>query len=239
MSAPEPCPLPLSPLVTLLQRYVPPAVPALPGRRNHLRGGVLVPLIDDGKPTCLMTVRALHLRQHAGEVCFPGGRPEPDDADLAATAAREAAEELGLQSPPAVGRLAEMPLYTSDWRICPFVALLNDDRCAPDPAEVHAVLRVDLGALLRLPATLGVRWPLPPGYAADHIFSPIFAVPDENNVERLIYGGTAHSLYELLQLLAKASGLPMPAERAEGWTWTAAGPIRSDGGQAASGSAST
>jgi 8-oxo-dGTP pyrophosphatase MutT (NUDIX family) len=226
-SAPT-APLHLDPLIALLQRYVPPVIPALPGRRNHLRGGVLVPLLDDGRPSCLMTVRALHLRQHAGEVCFPGGRPEDADADLAATALRETAEELGLRCPPPVGRLAEMPLYTSDWRICPFVSVLAEARWTPDPAEVHAVLQVDLGALLRLPATEGVRWPLPPGYPVDHIFSPIFAVPDETGVERLIYGGTAHALYELLQLLARAHRRPMPPERPRGWAWTPTGPVRTE-----------
>lgn len=223
----EAAPLALAPLLALLARYEPPLVPALPGRRNHLRGGVLVPLLDDGGPTCVLTVRALHLRQHAGEVCFPGGRPEQADADLAATALREAAEELGITSPAPVGRLAEMPLYTSDWRICPFVSVLPEARWAPDPAEVHAVLRVNLGELLRRPQTTGIRWPLPPGYPVDHIFSPIFPVPDEDGVERLIYGGTAHSLYELLQLLARAHRLAMPAETPTGWTWTAAGPQRS------------
>ena len=124
----------LDALAATLAAYTPPQVPALPGRTNHLRGGVLAPLVAGGGGlTLLLTVRALHLRSHAGEVSYPGGQPSPEDADLTATALREAHEELGLRTARLLGKLSEMPLGTSDWRICPTVAQVNPAELRPDP----------------------------------------------------------------------------------------------------------
>ena len=68
--------------------------PALPGRTNHLEAGVLVPLVWSDQPTILAILRAADLRRHANEVAFPGGKPEPEDSDIVATALREAGNRL-------------------------------------------------------------------------------------------------------------------------------------------------
>lgn len=217
----------LDALAATLAAYTPPQVPALPGRTNHLRGGVLAPLVADGGGlVLLLTVRALHLRSHAGEVSYPGGQPSPEDADLTATALREAHEELGLRTARLLGRLSEMPLGTSDWRICPTVAQVDPAELRPDPGEVHSLLRLPLGALLDADAIEGVRFPLPPSYGVDSIFSPIFEGVDDNGDQRRVYGGTAHSVLELLGLVAQALGRPLPPERVGGWSWGPKGPRR-------------
>ena len=60
---------------------------------------VLVPLFlpaQDQPPSVVLTRRRADLRRHAGEISFPGGRRDPEDADLRETALREAEEEIGL-----------------------------------------------------------------------------------------------------------------------------------------------
>ena len=57
---------------------------------------VLVAITDRAEPGVILTVRREHLRNHAGQISFPGGRVDPEDADVAAAALREAHEEIGL-----------------------------------------------------------------------------------------------------------------------------------------------
>src|SRR5829696_10398579 len=67
----------------------------VPGAKQ---AAVLVPLFPDaaGELHAVFTERRAELRRHAGEISFPGGRREPQDADLLATALRETHEEIGL-----------------------------------------------------------------------------------------------------------------------------------------------
>ncbi|MBU1236109.1 MAG: CoA pyrophosphatase [Gammaproteobacteria bacterium] len=85
----------------LRQRFAAAPAPALrselPESEQLVPAAVLVPIVlRPAALTVLLTQRTAHLRDHAGQVSFPGGRCEPDDADAAATALREAQEEIGL-----------------------------------------------------------------------------------------------------------------------------------------------
>ena len=185
-------------------------VPALPGRRNDLRAGVLVPLVWEPDPVVLLTLRGSHLRRHAGEVSFPGGSPDPLDADLQATALREAHEELGIENAEVLGRLSSMPLYTSEFRLVPFVAAVEGGELKPDPQEVAAVLRVPIRGLLEPPQQPAIPW----SDGEQVHLSPVFMVEDY-----AVYGGTAHTLWELLQVLAPLFGRAMPMLIATGLDW--------------------
>lgn len=189
---------------TALQRHVPQEYPPFPGRTNHRRAAILIPLqfLPDGDARCLLIRRASHLRDHAGEVGFPGGKPEPDDASMAETALRETEEELGLPRThlQLLGRLSSFPLFTSDYRLEPYVAVLPADaRLSPSPAEVAALHMLSLRALFAQPFThaLPFRW------EGRDVLAPIFALQP-----RPLYGGSAYALWELLTLL----GAPPPLQ---------------------------
>jgi 8-oxo-dGTP pyrophosphatase MutT (NUDIX family) len=112
---------------------------------------VLVPVVDhpDG-PRLLLTERAGHLRRHAGQISFPGGRLEPGDADVAAAALRETEEETGIsaQFVKPLGFLSDHVVQTG-YRITPVVALVQPGfALIPDRAEVADVFVVPLRVVL-------------------------------------------------------------------------------------------
>jgi len=185
--------------------------PALPGRTNHLSAGVLIPIVWADSPYAIATVRSATLRHHANEVCFPGGRPDAADTDLLATALREAHEELGIRDARVLGELSSVPLYTSDYRLHPFVALVADDALAPNGDEVSEVLRFSLQEELEREAILAISW------TAGHLegLSPLFF-----SGEHIMYGATAHAFHELLHVAAEASGRNAPPLRESHYRWS-------------------
>ena len=124
-------------LAVALARYEKRQIPPLPGRTNHRHAGILLPLRWQGDTIQLVaTRRTSHLRDHAGEVVFPGGKPDPTDADLTATALREAHEELGIHRAQVLGSLSAIPLFTSDFRLFPTVARIDDAPCGLIPPRL-------------------------------------------------------------------------------------------------------
>jgi 8-oxo-dGTP pyrophosphatase MutT (NUDIX family) len=114
---------------------------------------VLVPLFLDAsseEPHVVFTKRRADLRRHAGEISFPGGRRDPEDADLKDTALRETEEEIGLPR-VAVSLLGELPptsTIATNYLIHPFVGLISAGRrWRASPLEVDAVLELPLRAL--------------------------------------------------------------------------------------------
>jgi 8-oxo-dGTP pyrophosphatase MutT (NUDIX family) len=113
---------------------------------------VLVPLVEhaDGALHVLLTQRTAHLKAHAGQISFPGGRAEPTDADAVATALREAQEEVGLE-PARVQVIGALPAYTTitAFRVTPVVGLLSAPYALRiDPFEVAEAFEVPLAWLM-------------------------------------------------------------------------------------------
>jgi 8-oxo-dGTP pyrophosphatase MutT (NUDIX family) len=119
-----------------------------PSSGEQVPAAVLVALFEhEGELRVVLTRRRSDLRRHAGEVSFPGGRFEPGDGDLRATALREAQEEVGLQSEQVtlVGGLERTSTFVTNYVIHPFVGLFaGERRWELSPLEVDAVLEPSL-----------------------------------------------------------------------------------------------
>ena len=120
--------------------------------RNVRQAAVLLPVVCRPEPTLLLTRRADTLRKHAGQVAFPGGSADPDDASLIATALREAHEEVGI--PPASVRVLGMlgPVESSTgFQVTPVVGLIPPETpLVPNAEEVADIFEMPLQEALRL-----------------------------------------------------------------------------------------
>ena len=115
---------------------------------------VLAPLFErDGEAHVLLVRRAQGMRDHSGQVAFPGGKQDPEDESLLATALREAEEEIGL--PPGevdvLGALDDFPTITG-YVITPYIGWIREDvALTPNAAEVARVFASPLRAFLEEP----------------------------------------------------------------------------------------
>lgn len=114
---------------------------------------------DRGPGVCLIHRAERVGDRWSGQMALPGGKRERADADLAATAAREAREEVGLALPAPIGRLAELQGRARKARVATYVyALGGQPGLTPQPSEVQDARWVPLGALLDPQAARWQRW---------------------------------------------------------------------------------
>ncbi len=148
------------------------------------------------QPRLVLTVRNDSLQAHAGQVAFPGGRTDPEDADPIATALRESEEEVGLDR-RLVTPLGYLDAFDtiSGYRITPVVARIAPEaRLYPAPAEVAEVFEVPLGFFLD-PANLR-RYTMDfRGYRRDMV--------EFIHGGHRIWGATAAMLVNLLQRMGR------------------------------------
>ena len=167
--------------------------------RAPMHASVLVPIVMRDTPTILLTERTPHLSTHAGQIAFPGGKADEVDADAAATALREAQEEVGLD-PAFVDVLGVMPHYItgSSFIITPVVALVHPGfTLSPNAYEVADVFEVPLAFLMN------------PAHHQRHTFEwegvrrEWFSMPyQDEGTQRFIWGATAGMLRNFYRLLS-------------------------------------
>lgn len=112
--------------------------------------GVLILLIQRGEAlNVVLTQRTAHLHDHAGQISFPGGRYEPEDTDIVATALRESFEEIGTESQQ-IHVIGSLPNYVTvtAYEITPVVATSPPQTFTCDPFEVADAFEVPLLHLL-------------------------------------------------------------------------------------------
>jgi 8-oxo-dGTP pyrophosphatase MutT (NUDIX family) len=167
-----------------------------PGEDARLGGVLALIYPHDHRAHIALILRPTYAGVHSGQVAFPGGGKEPEDADLTATALREAYEETGIDPAQVevLGHLTPLFVVASNYLVLPSVGW-SDHRpnFHPDPYEVAQIVEAPLADLLD-PACLRVEdWQLR-GHTVE---VPFYAVAGQR-----IWGATAMMLSELLSLPA-------------------------------------
>ena len=177
--------------------------------RAPAEAAVLVPIVmrEQEGPTVLLTQRTAHLSTHSGQIAFPGGKVDAEDADVQATALREAQEEVGLH-PRHVQVIGQLPLYItgSSFWVTPVIALVTPDfELQANPDEVDDVFEVPLAFLMN-PAHHRhhrVEWQGAERqwFSMPYLESITTDTGEQAQVERYIWGATAAMLRNLYRFL--------------------------------------
>ena len=122
----------------------------LPEERRLRDAAVLIPVVERDQTGVILTKRSSALKHHPGQIAFPGGKVEDDDADCAAAALREANEEIALSAGHAqvLGTLPPHETVTG-FQVTPVLALVSPAFVpAPDTSEVAEVFEVPLAHVM-------------------------------------------------------------------------------------------
>jgi 8-oxo-dGTP pyrophosphatase MutT (NUDIX family) len=145
-----PCSPPLLPLSPRRSDYdLNPHIPRIDAP-ELVPAAVLVPIVRRASATILFTRRTEHLARHGGQVSFPGGSLEADDASLVATALRETREETGIEpSLVSIGGFLDPYETGTGFAILPVIGILEEGfSLVPNPEEVAEIFEVPLAFLL-------------------------------------------------------------------------------------------
>jgi len=156
----------------------------------------------------LLTVRSSHLKKHAGQISFPGGKVEPDDQDIVHTALREANEEVGLDSTSIeiLGQLSKLIIPFTAYEVHPIVGYFNGlPTLVADGNEVEKMLIMPLHHLL----DINNRKIGDFGSTSGNL---VFEAPYFQYHEYRIWGATAMILSELLCTLFPKSEFAKQAQ---------------------------
>lgn len=192
--------LSLSHIESRVRSYVPVNHPSTAGVNDEWLSGarasaVLVPLLNtEHGASIILTRRADHLKNHRGEVSFPGGRVEESES-LEEAAVREAEEEIGLNPSlvHVIGQLDPHATFVSNSLIIPIVAMVDDSaQLVANESEVSRILTVPLTELAHENCYDNEWWMTPRGELNIHFFY----LDDET-----IWGATGRILRQLFDVI--------------------------------------
>lgn len=153
---------------------------------------VLLGVIREPEPQVLLTRRSMRLRQHPGQVAFPGGRAEAGDDSVLATALRETEEETGIRADDIspLGYLGRYDTVTG-YRVTTVVGMIESGCCwAPDRSEIDEIFAVPLADVINPACYLR--------QAVRHA-GRRFEILTLKHAEQHIWGATAAMLHEFGQ----------------------------------------
>jgi 8-oxo-dGTP pyrophosphatase MutT (NUDIX family) len=201
--------------VTEFERRLRTVLEPLEPKRYTIEGtrdaAVLIPIVAQPEPTLLFTRRTEHLSSHKGQISFPGGSIDDEDASPVDAALREAEEEIGLHRDEVrvIGEIDSVPTFVTGYVVVPVVGWLDQmPELELNPHEVAEILAVPI-------AHLNDENRVEPGYEHDGYELPTEAWVWEGNV---IWGATARILRNFLNHLAEADLAPAPGDT---MSWTA------------------
>ncbi|HNY48329.1 MAG TPA: CoA pyrophosphatase, partial [Casimicrobium sp.] len=160
--------------------------------------GVLILLVErDDQLNVVLTQRTAHLHDHAGQISFPGGRMDELDADIIATALREAEEEVGTDNSliEVVGTLPNYVTITA-YEVTPVVARSAPQTFAIDPFEVADVFEVPLAHVMN-----DANWRRD-NFLREGVRREYWAIPYN---ERYVWGATAGMLRTFREVMLHAA----------------------------------
>ena len=158
---------------------------------DYRLASVLV-VIYGQKPIVIMTEKPKHMKFHAGEISFPGGKLDPNDSDLLETALRETREEIGLTitKEQVIGQLEPVVTLNSGFMILPFVAVVDTIPSLSANAEVEEIFHISLDSFLKTMA----RDPDP----SHNLIQEMYTFEYQN---KIVWGASARILKQIQECL--------------------------------------